>query len=110
MLDKFVLFMMWLVDLFGYGCVLCDDVGKVQVVVEEKDVDFVQCVVILINIGIFVVVVFDLCCWIGWFDCNNVQGEYYFIDIFVMVVVEGILVCLVECVDLVEVVGVNNLL
>lgn len=79
-------------DFIGYGCIVCDDQGVVQVIVEYKDVILVQCQIGEINIGIFVVLGK---CFVDWFGClfnDNVQGEYYLIDVIVMVVGDGLVV------------------
>jgi bifunctional UDP-N-acetylglucosamine pyrophosphorylase/glucosamine-1-phosphate N-acetyltransferase len=106
--DKLALLTTRLADPFGYGRVLCDDAGKVQAVVEEKDADPAQRAVTLINTGILAAAASDLRRWIGRLDRNNAQGEYYLTDIFAMAAAEGTPARSVECADPVEAAGANN--
>ena len=106
--DKLALLTTRLVDPFGYGRVLCDDAGKVQAVVEEKDADPAQRAVTLINTGILAAATSDLRRWISRLDRNNAQGEYYLTDVFAMAAAEGAAARSVECADPVEAAGANN--
>lgn len=106
--DKLALLTTRLADPFGYGRVLCDDAGKVQAVVEEKDADPAQRAVTLINTGILAAATSDLRRWISRLDRNNAQGEYYLTDVFAMAAAEGAAARSVECADPVEAAGANN--
>lgn len=103
------LLMVKLDDLIGYGCIICEN-GQVMGIVEYKDVSEVQCQIQEINIGILIVGGVDLKCWLVKFINNNVQGEYYIIDIIVMVYQEGYQIVVVYLQCLSEVEGVNNCL
>lgn len=82
------LLMVKLDDLTGYGCIICEN-GKVIGIVEYKDVIDEQCQIQEINIGILIVNGVDMKCWLVKLINNNVQGEYYIIDIIVLVYQEG---------------------
>ncbi|MEO7066093.1 MAG: bifunctional UDP-N-acetylglucosamine diphosphorylase/glucosamine-1-phosphate N-acetyltransferase GlmU [Rhodanobacter sp.] len=97
-----------LVDPHGYGRVLCDDAGRVQAVVEEKDADAAQRAVNLVNTGILVADAQSLRGWISRLDRNNAQGEYYLTDIFRMAAAENNAALSVECADPMETAGAND--
>jgi bifunctional UDP-N-acetylglucosamine pyrophosphorylase/glucosamine-1-phosphate N-acetyltransferase len=97
-----------LADPHGYGRVLCDDGGRVQAVVEEKDADDSQRAVTLVNTGILVADAQALRGWLARLDRNNAQGEYYLTDIFRMAAQEGRAALSVECADPLEAAGANN--
>ncbi|RUL76037.1 bifunctional UDP-N-acetylglucosamine diphosphorylase/glucosamine-1-phosphate N-acetyltransferase GlmU [Dyella choica] len=95
-------------DPHGYGRVLCDDLGFVQEVIEEKDADKAQRAIDLINTGIVCAEVALLRPWIGKLGRNNAQGEYYLTDIFRMAAEEHRAAQCIECKDAVEAAGANN--
>ena len=92
----------------GYGRVLCDDDGRVNRVVEEKDADAAQRAINLVNTGILAAAVAPLRRWIGRLDRNNAQGEYYLTDIFAFAAAEHDPAHSVECADAVEASGAND--
>lgn len=113
--DMFLVLFSYMVDVvvlgfemqdFGcYGCLVIGFDG-LEKIVEFKDVDEVMCVIRLVNLGVFVVdvvLLWDLLLQIG---NDNVLGEYYLIDIFVLVCVSGCWVEVVIC-DEVEMLGIN---
>ncbi len=104
----FSLLTMRLADPHGYGRVLCDDHGRVRMVVEEKDADADQRAVSLVNTGILVADAKPLRGWISRLDRNNAQGEYYLTDIFGMAAAENLAALSVECADPIEAAGANT--
>ena len=95
-------------DPHGYGRVLCDGIGRVQIVIEEKDADHVQRGLDRVNTGILVADARALRGWIGRLSPNNTQGEYYLTDIFRMAADDDQAAFSVECADPVEAFGAND--
>lgn len=95
-------------DPHGYGRVLCDGIGRVQMVIEEKDADLAQRALDRVNTGILVADARQLRGWVGRLTRNNKQGEYYLTDIFRMAADDDQAAFSVECDDPVEAFGANE--
>ena len=95
-------------DPHGYGRVLCDGIGRVQMVIEEKDADLAQRSLDRVNTGILVADARALRGWVGQLTPNNAQGEYYLTDIFRMAADDDQAAFCVECTDPVEAFGAND--
>ncbi len=92
----------------GYGRVLCDGIGRVQMVVEERDADTAQRALDRVNTGILVAEARALRGWVSRLTRNNEQGEYYLTDIFRMAADDDQAAFSVECIDPVEAFGAND--
>lgn len=75
-------------DSIGYGRIIREN-GKVIGIVEYKDVIDEQRQIQEINIGILIVNGVDMKRWLAKLINNNVQGEYYIIDIIALAYQEG---------------------
>ncbi|MEO8746849.1 MAG: bifunctional UDP-N-acetylglucosamine diphosphorylase/glucosamine-1-phosphate N-acetyltransferase GlmU [Rhodanobacter sp.] len=95
-------------DPHGYGRVLCDGIGRVQMVVEEKDADLLQRGLDRVNTGILVADARALRGWVSRLSPDNAQGEYYLTDIFRMAADDDQPAFSVACDDPAEAFGAND--
>lgn len=95
-------------DLIGYGCIVCDVFGFVMCIVEQKDVLLEELKIVEINIGIIVMLMVQLLMWFGVLKNENVQGEYYLIDVVEFVIEVGFEVVMLQFDEEWEMFGVNS--
>jgi bifunctional UDP-N-acetylglucosamine pyrophosphorylase/glucosamine-1-phosphate N-acetyltransferase len=92
----------------GYGRIVRDTDGSVQVIVEEKDATLAQKAIQEINTGIMVLPTNSLKKWLKALRSSNAQGEYYLTDVIAMAVKDGVPIRTTQADDEFETVGVNS--
>lgn len=97
-----------LADPSGYGRLVLDGDGRVQAIVEQKDADYRQRAITLINTGIVLAQADALRGWLAQLRNANAQGEYYLTDIFAMAAAAGQPAAVVRVADVLETEGVND--
>ena len=95
-------------DPTGYGRVIRDLHGRVQVIVEEKDATEKQRAIHEVNTGIMAMPTQRLAGWLALLQNRNAQGEYYLTDIVAMAVRDGVGIVTCSAQDEWEVMGVNS--
>ena len=92
----------------GYGRIVCDRLGKVTKIVEEKDASITEKKIVEGNTGIMAVQGNKLKKWLNQLSNHNAQGEYYLTDIIEMAVADQITIITTQPESVDEVLGVNN--
>jgi len=92
----------------GYGRVLLDAAGRVEVIVEQRDARPEQLAVRRINTGVVCAPATALRRWLGALSNDNAQGEYYLTDIFAMARADGMAAAAVACREPGEADGAND--
>jgi bifunctional UDP-N-acetylglucosamine pyrophosphorylase / glucosamine-1-phosphate N-acetyltransferase len=95
-------------DPFGYGRVIKDDTGRVQMIVEEKDATPSQREVNEVNSGIYCVNAAFLRDAVTKIGNDNAQKEYYLTDIIGLATAQGHACYTSTVADHMEVMGVND--
>ncbi len=95
-------------DPSGYGRIVRDRNGQVQMIVEEKDTDDDQKRIKEGNTGILATNAGNLKRWLSKLNNNNAQQEYYLTDVIAMAVSEGIPISTTQPDTVDEVLGINN--
>jgi len=96
-------------DPTGYGRIIFGDHGKVQAIVEQKDLTPEQLHVREINSGIYCFETRALFANLDALDTNNAHGEFYLTDVAAMLVAEGKRVVAVKADSVDEVLGANTI-
>ena len=95
-------------DPHGYGRIVRSE-GAIRRIVEEKDADDAERLIVEINTGILVAPTERLARWLPSLGKRNAQGEYYLTDIVALAVSEGLPVHSAQPDDTWETEGVNNM-
>jgi bifunctional UDP-N-acetylglucosamine pyrophosphorylase / glucosamine-1-phosphate N-acetyltransferase len=95
-------------DPTGYGRVLRNASGRVQLIVEEKDATPKQRRVRECNTGVITMPASRLTKWLGRLGNRNSQGEYYLTDVIGLAVRDRVAVQPLLAADELEVQGVND--
>lgn len=106
--DSLALLTVNLDDPSGYGRIVRDRNGQVQMIVEEKDTDDDQRRIKEGNTGILATNAGNLKRWLSKLNNNNAQQEYYLTDVIAMAVSEGVPISTTQPDTVDEVLGVNN--
>jgi len=92
----------------GYGRIVRNSEGQVQLIVEQKDASSEQLLLNEVNTGILIADQKKLSQWLSGLENNNAQQEFYLTDVVAMAVAEGVLVNAVQPETEQEVMGVND--
>ncbi len=92
----------------GYGRIVRNSEGTVQLIVEQKDATEEQQLIQEVNTGIMAVKGCHLRRWLSGISNQNKQAEYYLTDIIAMAVSDGFLIQTSQPNSKVEVLGVND--
>jgi bifunctional UDP-N-acetylglucosamine pyrophosphorylase/glucosamine-1-phosphate N-acetyltransferase len=92
----------------GYGRIVCDGLGRVQAIVEERDATAEQRRIKTVNTGIVAARAGELRRWLRAVRPDNAQGELYLTDIFALAAAEGLAALPIPCADPDEAQGAND--
>ncbi len=94
----------------GYGRILRNFAGNLMEIVEERDANEKQREINEVNTGVLAVRKSLLAKWLDKLNVGNTQNEYYLTDILALAVADNAKTDSVECKDISEVAGVNDLI
>ena len=97
-----------LADPAGYGRVVRDAEGRVEMIVEHKDADDEQRRIRIVNTGIVAAEATALKGWLAALSNDNAQGEYYLTDVFAQAAAEYTAAEMVVVADAIETEGAND--
>lgn len=92
----------------GYGRIIRDDQGLLHRIIEEKDTDDGQKLILEINSGVYIFDFNTLKDALLKLETNNAQGELYLTDVIEIVHKSGGKVAPILCEDFTETLGVND--
>lgn len=93
----------------GFGRIVRTPTGEVAQIIEEKECDATQRRITEINAGIYAFDNQKLFTSLTQLTTNNAQGEYYLTDVIEILTTQGERVHGMECADVHEIFGVNDL-
>ena len=106
--DRLGLLTVTLGDPTGYGRIKRDAEGRAVAIVEHKDATQAEREIRECNTGIMAMTADQLRRWLPRLSADNVQGEYYLIDVIAMAAEERLTIATAQPAAPVEVEGVNN--
>lgn len=106
--DKLSVMTTLVADPYGYGRIICDQAGRLERIVEEKDASEEQRQIREINAGIYCVEIDFLFPALARVGSNNRQGEMYLTDIVEIAAGSGLPVHGWRCSEADELLGVNS--
>lgn len=92
----------------GYGRVVCDAIGRVSAIIEERDATPEQRRIKTVNTGIVAARAGELRRWLHAVRPDNAQGELYLTDVFALAAAEGLAALAIPCTDPDEAQGAND--
>lgn len=95
-------------DPTGLGRIIRDAEGRVQAIVEERDVNDIQRAINEINTGVLAAPTSLLKRWVAALKADNAQGEYYITDVVATACADGIAVIAEVAADERDVRGIND--